>query len=92
MTRNRPVELVNFLKPLGAPSPEFCDYFGVKSSLINKYRILNKLFKGNGGSLQENQATFDTTNLLENIRLEPSDPQPDAVTQKYLTILRDRFS
>lgn len=45
MNRNRPVELINFLKPLKTPTPEFCDYFGVKTSLMKKYQILNRLFQ-----------------------------------------------
>ena len=96
MNQNRPLELINFLKQ--TPGPEFCNYFGVKSSLIKKYQILNKLFKKNKNK-KNNQEEYDISkqllnrqSLLDKIHLErETKPNTDQLTQKYLTLFRNRF-
>lgn len=94
MNKNRPVELINFLPP--SSNPEFCNYFGVKSSLIRKYQILNKLFKGKENNPQNYEKSLLPQTLLANINLEISpkikEPEIDPETQKYLNLFRNRFS
>ena len=93
MNRNRPVELINFLCPVKNPNPEFCNYFGVKSSLIRKYQILNKLFKGKKNKSEENEKSLMPQTLLANINLQlPPTPETDPETQHYLTLFRNRFN
>ena len=91
MNRNRPFELINFLQSDQTPT-KFCDYFGVKSSLIQKYQTLNQLInKKSPSKLNSLESNFDKDTLLSNIKLNlgQQDSKPDHY--QYLTLLRNRF-
>jgi hypothetical protein len=98
MNRNRPFELVNFLCTDKTPSPEFCDYFGVKSSLIRKYQTLNLLIKGAQQKKTPETPTsskIDKKDLLANIGIDQDLTSTSNETKdpnyKYLILLRSRF-
>lgn len=99
MNRNRPVEVVNFLRPDQTNSTQFCDYFGVKSSLLKKYQILNRLFRKNESPASRvpshPESQLFSGELIGQVQLGP-DPStesapPDSVSLNYLFLLRNRF-
>lgn len=98
MNRNRPVELLNSLRPDQASPNQFCDYFGVKSSLLKKYQILNRLFRatdpGPTGTDSDVDSQCFSSQLLDRVELDAPPPEcagPVSVQREYLTLLRKRF-